>query len=279
MNLIVKKIKFFKEGIKMKKNKLREILKEGKPTLGTRLLSVCPGMVEIVGHTGLFDYVEYLGEYSPWDLHDLENFGRAVELFDMTSMIKVDQNCRAFIAQRALGSGIQNILFTDIRTVEDARECVRIVRAETPTTKGINGAANRRNVGYYLKAGSPEYAKAMDEAVVALMIEKREAVDNLEEILSIDGIDMVQFGPGDYSLSLGCPRNHPRVKEAELKTIKTAIKKDIRPRMEIGSIDYKIKDLQKYIELGVKDFSLPSDGKIVYEWLKENGENIRKSLF
>lgn len=265
----------------MRKNKLREMLREGKSTLGTRLLSVWPGMVEIVGHTGIFDYVEFLGEYSSWDLRDLENFARAVELFDMSSMIKVDQNNRAFIAQRALGSGIENILFTDIRTVEDAQECVRIVRAETPQTKGLNGAANRRNVGYYLEAGSPEYVKAMEGAVVALMIEKREAIDNLEEILSVKGIDMVQFGPGDYSLSLGYPgqRNHPKVKEAELKTIKIALKKSIRPRVEIGSIDYKIKELQKYIELGVKDFSLPSEGKIVYEWLKRHGKNIRKSLF
>ncbi|HDP36326.1 MAG TPA: 2,4-dihydroxyhept-2-ene-1,7-dioic acid aldolase [Candidatus Atribacteria bacterium] len=265
----------------MRKNKLREILTEGKPTLATRLLSVCPGLVEIIGHTGMFDYVEFLGEYSPWDLHDLENISRAVELFDMSSMIKVDQNCRAFIAQRALGSGIQNILFTDIRTVEEAKECVGIVRAETPEAKGINGAANRRNVGYYLEAGSLEYVKAMDEAVVALMIEKKEAIDNLEEILSVKGIDMVQFGPGDYSLSLGYPgqRNHPKVKEAELKTIKTALGKGIRPRVEIGSIDYKLENLQKYIELGVRDFSLPSEGKIVYEWLKKHGKNIRKSLF
>ncbi len=63
--------------------------------------------------------------------------------------------------------------------------------------------------------------------------------------------------------------NHPRVKEVELKTIKAAIKKGIRPRMEIGSIDYKIKDLLKYIELGVKDFSLPSEGKMVYESVKK----------
>jgi 4-hydroxy-2-oxoheptanedioate aldolase len=265
----------------MRKNKLREKLKDVKPTLGTRLLSVWPGMVEIVGHTGLFDYVEFLGEYSPWDLHDLENYGKTVELFDMSSMIKVDQNNRAFIAQRALGSGIQNILFTDIRTVEEARECVRIVRAETPSAKGINGAANRRNVGYYLEAGSLKYVKAMDEAVVALMIEKKEAVDNLEEILSVEGIDMVQFGPGDYSLSLGYPgeRNHPAVQEAELKTIETAIRKGIRPRVEIGSINYKMEDLQKYVELGVKDFSLPSEGKIIYEWLKKHGKNIRGSLF
>jgi len=237
-------------------------------------------MVEIVGRTDVFDYVEFLGEYSPWDLHDLENFGRTVELFAMSSMIKVDQNNRAFIAQRALGSGIQNILFTDIRTVEDARKCARIVRAETPATKGINGAANRRNVGYYLEAGSPEYVKAMD-AVVALMIEKREAVDNLDAILSVEGIDMIQFGPGDYSLNLGYPgqRNHPKVKEAELKTIEIAIKRVIRPRVEIGSIDYKIEELQKYIELGVKDFSLPSEGKIIYEWLKKHGENIKRLLF
>ncbi len=121
----------------------------------------------------------------------------------------------------------------------------------------------------------------MEGTVVALMIEKREAIDNLEEILSVKGIDMVQFAPGDYSLSLGYPgqRNHPKVKEAELKTIKIALKKGIRPRVEIGSIDYKIKELQKYIELGVKDFSLPSEGKIVYEWLKRHGKNIRKSLF
>ena len=265
----------------MRKNRLREKLKQGKPTLGTRLISIWPGMVEIVGHTGMFDYVEYLGEYSSWDLHDLENFGRAVELFDMSSMIKIDQSNRAYIAQRALGSGIQNILFTDIRTVEDARECVDIVRAETPSTKGINGAANRRNVGYYLEAGSPQYVKAMEEVIVALMIEKKEAVDNLDEILSVPGIDMIQFGPGDYSLSLGYPgeRKHPKVKEAELKTIETAIKKNIRPRVEISSIKYNMEELQKYVELGVKDFNLPSEGKIIYEWLKQHGEYLGKLLF
>jgi len=47
----------------------------------------------------------------------------------------------------------------------------------------------------------------------------------------------------------------------------------------MGSIDYKIEDLQKYVELGVKDISFPGEEKIVYEWLKKHGENIRKSLF
>jgi len=260
----------------MRKNKLREMLKGGKPTVGTRILSVWPGVAEIIGHTGVIDYIEFVGEYAPWDLHDLENFARATELSGMSSMMKVDQEPRSFIAQRALGSGIQNILFADVRTVEDAKECVRIVKPEIPEMKGINGSHMRRNVGYVLEGGSPEYVEAMDEVVVVLMIEKKEAIDNLEEILSVEGIDMVQFGPSDYSLSIGLPGqlSHPKVKEAEVKTIKTALKKGINPRAEIDNLE----DIQRYIDLGVRDFSLSTDMVILYEWLKENGKSLRKML-
>ena len=263
----------------MRKNRLRELLREGRPTIGVRILSSWPGIVEVIGHTGIIDYVEFVGEYAPWDLHDLENLGRATELFDMSSMMKVDQEPKGFIAQRALGSGIQNILFTDVRSVEDARECVRIVKPETPEHQGINGCHMRRNVGYVLECGTQEYVKAMDEAVIALMIEKKGAIDHLDEILSVRGIDMVQFGPCDYSLSIGMPgeRSRKEIKEAELKVIKTALKLGIRPRVEINSI-YGLDGVKEYIDLGVKDFSLPADVVIIYQWLKESGENLKKML-
>jgi 2-keto-3-deoxy-L-rhamnonate aldolase RhmA len=263
----------------MRKNRLRELIKNGLPSIGTRVLSPWPGIVEIIGHTGEIDYVEFLGQYASWDLHDLDNFARAAELFPMSSMMKVDQEPRGFIAQRALGSGIQNILFTDVRTVEDAQECVRIVKPETPELKGIHGCHMRRDVGYLLEAGSAEYAKAMDDAVIAIMIEKRGAIDRLEEILSVQGIDMVQFGPADYALSIGLPGqwSHPNVKDAHLKAIKKALEKGIRPRVELtGKEDQR--QIGEYIDLGVRDFSLPSDVVIVYEWLKENAGTLRKTL-
>lgn len=264
----------------MRENRLSRKIHAGDFTLGTRLLNVWPGFVEIVGNTGLFDYVEFLGEYAPWTLDNLDNFARAAELCGISSMIKIDQYNRAFIAQRAIGAGIQNVLFSDVRSADEVRDCVRIVRAETPGIGGLNGAANRRCVGYYREAGSENYVKALEDSIIAVMIEKREAVENLEEILSVKGIDMVQFGPGDYSLSLGYPgqRNHPEVKAAELKVIRSALDKGIRPRMEIGSINYSKEDLHRYLDLGVKDFHLPSDGKIVYEWLAENGRTLRGML-
>lgn len=264
----------------MRKNRLREMIREGKPTIGTRVLCVWPGIAEIIGHTGAIDYIELVGEDAPWDLHDLENFARATELFDMSSMMKVDQEPRMFLAQRALGSGIQNILFANVRTVEQAKECVRIVKPEVPGIKGLNGCNMRRNVGYVAEVGCPEYVKAMNDSVVAIMVEKKETMENLENILSIEGIDMVQFGPCDYALSIGLPGqfSHPDVKEAELRTIKTALQKRIRPRVEISAINNGIKDIQKYIDLGVSDFNLPCDVEILYHWLKENGEILRKML-
>ncbi len=261
----------------MRKNRLREKIKTEKFTLSTRILSTWPGIIEIIGSVGIFDYVEFLGEYAPWDLYDLENMARAAELYDMSSMIKVDQYNRGFIAQRALGAGIQNVLFTDIRTYEDALECVRIVRAETPQTKGLNGAAGRRSSGYFLESGTPSYVEAMENAIVAIMIEKKEAVEHLDEILSIDGIDMVQFGPNDYAMSIGYPgeKTHPKVKEAEIKTIELALKKGIRPRIELG-VNYNMEDIKKYIDMGIRDFNLPNEGRIIYNWLKEHGDSLIK---
>jgi 2-keto-3-deoxy-L-rhamnonate aldolase RhmA len=264
----------------MRKNKLREIIDSGKTSVGARVLAPWPGMFEVIANTGAIDYIEFVGEYSPWDLHDLDNIARATELYGISSMFKVDQEPNGFLAQRALGAGFQNILFTDIRNVQDAKRCIQIVKPETPLHQGTNGCHMRRNVGLVLDCGTEDYVQAMDEAVIAIMVEKKGCLDNLEEILSLKKIDMVQFGPCDYSLSIGLPgqRTHPKVKEAELITIKTALKMGVRPRLEIGPINYQPEEIKKYIELGVKDFHLPSDVIIVHQWVKENAKLIR-SLF
>jgi 2-keto-3-deoxy-L-rhamnonate aldolase RhmA len=87
--------------------------------------TVTPALVEMIGHTGMYDYVELVTEYATYDLHDLDNFCRAAELYDLSSMIKVDYDTRQYTAQRAIGAGFQGVLFVDNRTVEDARQCVR----------------------------------------------------------------------------------------------------------------------------------------------------------
>ena len=132
----------------MRRNRLRELLREGRPSIGTHLAISWPSIVELVGHSRMFDYVEFLAEYAPYDLYALENLGRAVDLFPhMTGMMKVEQEPRTYLAVRAIGSGIQNVLFADIRTVADAQAAVRAVRAEAPRSGGIHGVGHAARRG------------------------------------------------------------------------------------------------------------------------------------
>ena len=240
------------------------------------MLSTWPTLVELVGQTGHYDYVEFTAEYSPFDMHDLDNLGRALELKDLAGMIKVEQTQWTHQAMRAIGSGFQSILFADLRTVADAHACVAAVRAETPGTGGRLGVGMRRDVGTVRDGGSPAYVDALNEVVIAVMVEKRECVEDLDAILSVKGIDMVQFGGSDYSMSIGLTgqRNHPDVKAAERKTIETALKKGLHPRVELGNVN----DAAPYLEMGVKHFCIGWDVRILHDWWHTNGQGMRRML-
>lgn len=261
----------------MKPNRLRQLLNEGKPTIGTHVISPWPGIVEVIGHARAFDYIEYVGEYSPFGLEQLDNFGRAIDLFpDMSSMMKVEEQTRGFIAQRSIDSGIQNVLFTDCRSADEVRECVRLVRSETPEAGGIHGCGMRRNVGYILEGGSKAWTESMNDTVIAIMIEKKGAMENLEEILSVEGVDMLQFGPSDYSISIGLPGQggHEAVQKAHHKMIKMALEAGAHPRIEIGSFE----QAQRYLDMGVRHFCIGWDIRTIFSWCKEQGKGMSELL-
>ena len=261
----------------MRKNRLRELLRSGEPSLGTRLETQWPAIVELVGYSGVFDYVEILAEYAPYDLFSLDNVGRAIDLFDhMTGMIKIQQESRQHLAVRAISSGIQNVLFADVRSVAEAEQCIRAVRAETPQTGGLAGSRHGRDVGIIQERGSPAWVQSLEDVVVALMIEKKGAVENLAAILSLRGVDMVQFGPSDYAMSIGKvgQRTDPEVMEARTYTIETALKMGVAPRAEINSPE----DAEYYLNLGVKHFSMGIDVRTLLEWYQESGARMRDIL-
>ncbi|MDE0100105.1 MAG: aldolase/citrate lyase family protein [Truepera sp.] len=259
----------------MRPNRLRELLDSDRPTLGTHVHSAWPSVIEALGHTGLYDYVEFVAEYAPFDLHDLDNLARAAELFDLSTMIKVDQEPRGFIAQRAIGSGFQSLLFADCRTADEVRECVRIARPDTPEDGGTYGVGTRR-FAYMGYGGSRTYVQALRDVVTVFMIEKGTAVEQLEEILEIVGVDMIQWGASDYSMSVGRAgeRTHPDILKVEKHVFETAIRMGVPPRVEIDSPD----QARAYLDMGVRHFSIGTDIGILYGWWQRNGEDLRKAL-
>lgn len=259
----------------MRANKFRELLKAGKPTIGTHIHTTWPSIVEAIGHTGTYDYVEFVAEYGPFDLYAFDDMCRAAELYDLSMMVKVDQEPRGFIAQRAIGSGFQSVLFSDCRSADEVRECVRIARPETPADGGTYGVATRRftYMGY---GGSMEYVRALRDVVVVIMIEKDGAVQNLEEVLSVPGVDMIQWGGSDYSMSVGRAgeRGSPEIKAVERNVIETALRMGVPPRAEINTAD----QAKYYLDMGVRHFCIGTDVNILYNWWKEHGDSVRKAV-
>ncbi len=257
------------------RNKLRELLNQNKPTMGTHLSSTWPTLWEVVGNTGCFDYIEFGSQYGSWDLHDLDNMCRAAELTNLSTMIKIDREPKDWLAQRAIAAGFQSVLFADIMTVEEAKECVRAVKL---APEGNNSFMGTRGFRYDM---SYEYVKRIDDTVIAIMVEKKSLMDNLEDVLALDGIDMIQFGPVDYELSIRTPGKpytqadyKDRINANRDKAHQMALDVGIRPRAESGTAE----QCQYYIDRGIRDFCIGWDTSIMASWCVQNGGKLKEML-
>ena len=256
----------------MKENKIRHLLREGLPTTSTRMWSVWPFYTEVIGETGNFDYVEFVAEYAPFSQADLENFARAAELKNMGTMLKVDFQNRGYIAQKAVAAGFQAINFADHHTAEEVRESVAMMKPDC-LGRGRFGYPNRRYIGTQPYISQMDHVRRLDDIVLCFMIEKTDAMDEIEEICSIPGVDMVQFGPSDYSMSAGMnrPDMEEEVKAAERKMIEVALKHGVHPRCEISSPA----EAEYYISLGVRHFSLGDQLKVLEKFWRTEGKVMR----
>jgi 4-hydroxy-2-oxoheptanedioate aldolase len=87
---------------------------------------------------------------------------------------------------------------------------------------------------------------------------------------------MVQFGPADYSFSIGVPgqRDHPAVREAERHMIETARKHGVLPRAELHAPE----QAEPYATLGVRHFCMGTDVRTLFTWYREQGGRMREFL-
>ncbi len=258
-------------------NSLRPKLAAGHPTIGTHFLAGDPDIPEIIGDTGLFDYAEYCAEYSAFDMPLLFHMARAGQCADLPLMIKLDQEAQGFWAQAALGAGFKAVLFTDIRSAEDVAACHRCIRADTPETGGQMGVKLRRPAMTGYQPAS--YLEDLAGVVFAIMIEKNQAVEDLDRVLEAaraHGVDMTQWGPADFGLSRGQPQlmSTPEIRPFEELVIKKSLEHGIQPRIEIREVE----QADRYTQLGVRHFCIGWDRFIYKAGLQRIGEGMRKLI-
>ena len=258
-------------------NTFRQKLDRGEPTMGTHFLFAEPDIPEMIGDCGYFDYAEFVGEYSTFDMSLLYHLARAGQCGNLPLMIKLDQESQAFWAQVALGAGFKSVLFTDVRTPEDVDDCYAAVSADKPGYEAKMGVKLRRPALSGYRTGS--YGEDLDSIVKVIMIEKAVTVDNIDAVLERArerNIDMTQWGPADFTFSKGesALQQSYEIRDYEELVIKKSIEYGVAPRIEIGQVE----QAKRYIDLGVRHFCVGWDRFIYSAEIARLGDGLQKVL-
>jgi len=190
------------------RNELKRRLQKGDQVYGTWITLESPIATEMMSTLG-FDYFVFDTEHAPLEIYMAQTLMQAMRGDSKTTpIVRVWWNDLVAI-KRALDVGAYGILVPWVNNKEQAELAVKATRY---APDGLRGCGPRRAAMF-----DPDYLKTADEEILVIcQIETKEAVENIEEIVSVEGVDVSYIGPADLSASYGHLGNmsHPDVQEA-----------------------------------------------------------------
>ncbi len=202
---------------------LKQKLKNNELTLGSWVTIGHPAVVDIMASAG-FEWLVVDMEHTSIDLTTAHNLIATIQANDMKALVRVSKN-EEVIIKRILDMGADGIVVPMVKSRSDALEAIDYAKYPPVGKRGV-GLFKAQNYGLDFD----EYKKWVDEELVIIaQIEHFEAVDNIEEIITTDGIDGVIIGPYDLSGSMGYPGEYDRedVKEGIAKVLEVCKKNNI----------------------------------------------------
>lgn len=168
-----------------------------KAPIGTWVMSASPIVAEAVGNAG-FDWGVLDMEHTPLDLMTLVHLLQAVGNTKMLPLVRVPWNDSVMV-KRVLDAGAETLLFP---FVESAEEAARAVAATRYPPDGVRGMAGMSRASRY--GTVPDHFRVANRTVgVVLQLETVQAIERLEQIAAVPGVDALFVGPADLSGSMG----------------------------------------------------------------------------
>jgi len=246
----------------MRANALKQKLAAGARVYGPFLKILDPAVVEICGHAG-FDFVIIDLEHGPGTIETVQNHVRAAEAVGITPIVRVTENAPGRIL-RALDIGAQGIEIPQIGSRADAEKAAGAARYHPDGARGVCRFV--RAADYSAMDRAAYFEQANRETLVIVHIEGVEGVSNLEEILSVKGIDVVFLGPYDLSQACGVPGRieHPKVVEKMRHAVELATAAGV----VVGTFVDTVENARTWGELGVQYLSYSVDVGILCDACK-----------
>jgi len=229
-------------GTEFQRNAFKHAIAAGKLQIGL-WSSLCSNIVaEVIGDAG-FDWIVLDSEHSPNEIPGLMSQLQAMQQGTASPVVRPAWN-DAVLAKRCLDIGAQTLLFPYVQNAEEAKRAVASTRYPPD---GFRGVAIATRAGRYGR--TPGYlTKANAEICVLVQVETKAALNELEAIAKVDGIDGVFIGPSDLAASLGHLGNpqHPDVQKA----IQDAVNRLKKLGKPAGILTGNEEEARRYIDWG-----------------------------
>ena len=208
-----------------RKNTLKQRLMDGEKVLGCWTMLGHPQVVEILSLAG-FDYLVLDQEHGLGDPTTLAAQLHAMSATPTVGVVRVPWNDHVYL-KRVLDVGAEAVLIPSVDTADDARAAVAACLYPTRGRRGT-AASSVRASSYGM---APDYvATCADNLLIAIQIESAKAVENIDDIVAVEGVDLIFIGPFDLSATVGQMGNlkHPEVAKL-IEHAETRIKAAGRP--------------------------------------------------
>ena len=189
----------------MRKNHVLQQIRQGQPSIGLWVQSQSVHIARIIAAQGWFDWLVLDMEHSPVDLSTASMMLATIADVSggsCTPLARIVDGSMAHVKQ-ALDSGAHGVIIPMINTAQEAADVVRFARYPSLGDRGAGGVTPHFGFG---TTSQIEYIQHVnDEILVGLQIETPAAVENIEAITAVPGIDLIFVGPFDLQISLGLP--------------------------------------------------------------------------
>lgn len=252
-------------------NRVKQLVKAGKKTAGAWAQLCSPLAAECLARGG-FDWILIDMEHAQGDMQTLIGQFHAIAAAGTGAVpfVRVPWNDLVWI-KRILDAGAYGLMIPYVNTKEEA---VRAIQACKYPPQGIRGIAGSIRAAGFGRDSAGYLKRANDELFIMLQVETPQAVENLEAIASVPGVDALFIGPMDLSTSMGFFLN-PAAPEVQ-KVIATAEAKAKKLGMPLGTISGSWEQAKALYDRGYQLITLTSDSALVMRIAAETAAKFRE---
>jgi len=233
-----------------------------------------------------FDYIYVDFEHGVMEMETFAQTVREARGYDLLTLCRAPGLDVGFV-NRVLDAGANGVVFPHIMSKEDAIRAVELLKFKTEKIPfGKRGFEPAYGLPKLEGEGWEGYFNRVnDETLVGLMIEDREGVKAIEEILSVEGVDVVYIGKMDMSFSYGVPftplagKDAPVIEEAITKICAECSKRGIPVRFTVGrNTDEIVPNANRWIEKGRSRLFMANDQNLLIQGAKDYAEALKAGL-